>query len=320
MIIEIISEKNSNLFDNVLNNYIHTKYSGKYDLNKMLKQMINGSEDIDYILVDTSACKNTFQEIINAIKYYQNIIRDITFIIYTDIENKKFVLKLIENNIFNIVTSKNFDKARKELQLCLDGFMTESYVNELLGISLIKPNKIEFKDKTRSIGVVGPMERVGTTTLAINLASFISSCNGKVLYIDVQGDTVKYIAQEYNIKEDSGIYKYSNILHLQERGIQNSNRYNCYVYDFGVVSDMLIQALNEMDIIVLVTTNKLYEMELINKAKDFFNNNNLSYNKITNLTQEEGGVSFIKDAFDGEYRYDVYKNLFLGGGKNAIKK
>ncbi len=190
MLLQIISEDNQNLFDNILNNHLHNKYVGVYDLQKFLKQTLNGVDDISHIFIDIKACKNSLEDIGNIINSYSMIHKDIKFIFYlgNGVENKRFILDLIDIDVFNIITAKEFDKAREELQMCLYGLMTESYLNELLGISLIKASKIDFCGKELHIAIVGATNRVGTTTVAINLSSFIMSCNGKTLYLDMQGD------------------------------------------------------------------------------------------------------------------------------------
>ncbi len=99
-------------------------------------------------------------------------------------------------------------------------------------------------------------------------------------------------------------------MHLQERGITNTNKYNCIVYDFGVISNSLASSLKEFDLVVFVTTGKSFESEADKKAIDIFNNNKIAFKTITNLSKKDVDISFVENLFDGEYRYGNYKKLF----------
>ena len=286
------SKKNMNILDFLINteNFFIKKYIGRFNLNEFLNNSINKLGHIDMLFIDLSSLNDEKEKLIEIITVF-NKYKNIKLGFYMEDINMEIINELISLDIFNIVTKTEVKELKKELEMVFINGMSESYIKEKFKMNLdIKSKaKYNFKDNEIIITVVGALHRIGTTTIAIQLATYLNYLGANVSYVEAnRSNHLDLIANFYKMENKNQLYTYKNFK-LQKVGINNNEKFNVIIYDLGVINDKTKEGFNRSDLSILVAGDKATEIEYLNQAKkqlkDQLNNNN--YNTIINFSNGE---------------------------------
>jgi len=190
----------------------------------------------------------------------------------------------------------------------------------------------EFAKKDIKIAVAGVHHRVGTTTMAINLANYLSSIGAKVCYVEAnEHDHLSKLPAFYQgmtSKDDVILYNGVKYLSLHS---ECHDEFDFIIYDMGVINSKIIGAIrNNCDAAVLCATGKPYELNDIEKYKDLLDTTLL--NTIFSFVAESDqhkylklhkGIHFSKytpNYFDGEVNEIIWSSVIKSFIKNSEVK
>jgi hypothetical protein len=268
------------------------KYVGEYDLKDFLSKSIQRLGHVQAIVIDRTCLINTEETIINAIQAFKPLSK-IKIVFYCPNEEQSLVHELIGLGIFNIITESEVDKLKQEIEMCLLEDMTEKYIKDKFDIEhdVKEDTVIDFKGKQITIGVAGSQHRVGTTTVAMQFACYLSSIGAKVSYVEANDSGhMKLIAEYYKMERIGEGYLYKGVA-FESLNSKNKTAFECVVYDLGVFNKNALIALENVQIPIICGGDKVFEqdcMEII--SKKIVNH----YFKIINFSEEKEGGYYLK--------------------------
>lgn len=265
-----------------------TRFINEYNLEKFMQTELRNLNSIDYLIIDLKAIENltTEDEIISKITLIRKMYNLRIIILAEGYKHGNILLgKIFNLGIYNIITEFEESKLNEQLEKTLseEGMSFGNSIkykidNQLIAVNqttkLIKENFIKVK-QTVSIGVIGTEKHIGTTTVAINLAKYLSELtNIRACYIENNNHNsiitlVENKAAVYVADSEKVIFKGIDMF-LKPKNMSDilSNNFNFYIYDYGALDEITEEekmSFLTRDLKIVVTGNKSWEIpNLIN--------------------------------------------------------
>lgn len=329
MLLYLTSNDHINLLDflNDEHGIIIKKLSGTFSLRQFVLGDLRSLNHFQYMVIDLNAIKDSNRDIMEAVNAYKKMFTSRLIFYIEDMKaHHDLVRELIKNGVFNIVTAKDIEAIRAEFLKSVSD----------LGISkrdiIIKltPNDFSFKTsaeiykfskKEIKIAVTGVQHRVGTTTMAINFANYLSSIGAKVCYVEAnEHDHLSKLPAFYQgmtSKDDVILYNGVKYLSLHS---ECHDEFDFIIYDMGVIDNRIISAIRKnCDAAILCATGKPYEIS------NMANSENLIVEKLIGkvlslvaesdkrkIQKQYGDVFFSNytpDYFDGDNNDEVWEDI-----------
>lgn len=286
MLLYLSSNENIELFDFLIeeNGMLVEKLSGEFLLKKFVVHDMRNLSHFSYIAIDLEAIKDSIEDIIEGIKAFKTMY-DARIILFTEKTDVEYLNKIIdEANIYNIVSGKTIDKIQKEIRICLgEQGMSKHYAkmavnlgydenqgidnNSNLPLAREKPIK-QFDTKNIKIIVSGVMNRIGTTTTAMNLAVFLSELGARASYTEGNGSNHLSTIHShffFNNPITNAYFTGGKVDYYFQGNIPIDN-YNFNIIDIGVLTSKNLKVTEIGDINILCAGSKPYELSYMNEA------------------------------------------------------
>lgn len=293
MILYLTSKRYMNILDflDETEDVIIKKYVGEYNLKDFLGKSIQRLGHIETIVIDRSCILDTNEEIIEVLKTYMAISK-MRIVFYFDSLDKEVISNLIGLGIYNIITESEVEKLKEEIEMSLLEGMKERYVKSKIGLLCDNEEKIpfDFKGKQITIGVVGSQHRVGTTTVAMQFATYLRSIGANVSYVEANNSGhLSLIAEHYNMERNGFGYQYKGIS-FDNINSTNNTVFDFMVYDLGVLSSITIKGLLNSRLRILCSGKQPHELHFWSKAKQLLGD--IDYTTVFNgfTCKNEGNV------------------------------
>lgn len=317
MILYLSSKENINVLDfiNDEGEVILKKYVGEYDLVAFLSKSIQRLGHIEIIVIDLSCIKNSDEEIINSIKIFRKC-NPSRVVFYMDKINESLVHELIGLGVFDIITEQEVTALKEEIKMSLFEGMSESYVKKKFGLLCDEVESIsfDFKEKQILIGVVGTQNRVGTTTIAMEFATYLNSIGANVSYVEAnESGHLQLIAKHYKMKKIDDGYRYRYIA-FERINSSNNTVFDFIIYDLGVLDNRTMKGFLNCNIRILCAGNKPHELPFYEKVVEMLGEteHNIIFNFNGFSNHDEYGVytaKYCEDIFNGNINYKIFKNI-----------
>lgn len=330
MLLYLSSNENIGIFDFLSKDkgVVIKKLSGEFYLKKFVIHDMRNLSHYSYFAIDLKALKDTENEIIETILAFKTMY-DSRIIIFAERANEEneIILKLLDERIYNIVTSEEISEIKNEIIKCMsdEGKTQEDWL-KFRGINSdleeTFKNQYMFKHKNIKIAVAGVSSKVGTTTAAFNMTKFLFEIGAKISYTEANGNEhLKEIAAYYEFAKVENYYKYNGIEYYPNKQFPDS--YNFNIFDLGSLNSGNVSIFNSCDIKVLCSRSKPYELIDLHKALTILNEG--KFNILFSLTVETEKVKIRKrfesstyedhfqeyspDLFDGKTNEKIYKEI-----------
>ncbi len=262
MILYMTSKKCMNILDflNETEEVLLRKYVGDYYLKDFLGKSIQRLGHVETIVIDRTCLSDTDEEIIEAVKTFKSFSR-VKIVFYIDNSDQSLVHELIGLGVFNIITESEVDKLREEIKICLFEGMTERYIKNKVGLIWDEEKEMpfDFKGKQITIGVVGSQHRVGTTTVAMQFACYLSSIGAKVSYVEANDSGhMRLIAEYYGMDRNREGYSFNGII-FEYMKSKNECIFDFIIYDLGVLNDKVLRGYKNCQLRILCAGIKPHE-------------------------------------------------------------
>lgn len=264
------------------------------DIKTFVNTEVSKLGHIKYFVIDVSCLDNNEKEVYDSICSMKYLTQArIIVVVMGRTVNDNFVQALINQEIYNIVLSKQKESAQVEMAKCLstEGRNKDEvsppnlspFAPEQVNVQneIIKSNTIEYKkqdlpilDKAMiTIGVCGVESHIGTTHHAIAITSYLCSMGYKACYLEsnIHGDIQKMLDtfedSHKRVRSDGGI-DWGGIMLYHEYSFLDilSLGYQFYVYDFGTCREITSQEFISKDVKVLISGTKGWEFYNYNKV------------------------------------------------------
>jgi hypothetical protein len=335
MLLYLSSNDHINLLDflNDEHGIIIKQLSGTFSLRQFVLGDLRSLNHFQYMVIDLNAIKDSNSDILDAVNAFKNMFTSRLIFYIEDMKvHHDLVMKLIENGVFNIVTANEIEAIKEELLKSISD----------LGISKrdimlrFTPDEIafntsvdsyEFSKKEIKIAVTGVQHRVGTTTMAINLANYLSSIGAKVCYVEAnEHDHLSILPAFYQGMTSKGdVILYNGVKYLSLHS-ECHDEFDFIIYDMGVIDNRIMSAIRKnCDAAILCVTGKPYEMNDIEKHKSLLDKTSL--NTVFSFVAEPDQYKYLKlhkDIYFSNYTpnyfdEDINASMWLSVIKPFIK-
>jgi hypothetical protein len=329
MLLYLTSNDHINLLDflNDEHGIIIKKLSGTFSLRQFVLGDLRSLNHFQYMVIDLNAIKDSNGDIMEAVNAYKKMFTSRLIFYIEDINmHRDLVHKLIENGVFNIVTATDIEAIKAELLKSISdlGFSKREVMlklNPKESSFNAAIHAYEFSKKDIKIAVTGVQHRVGTTTMSINLANYLSSIGAKVCYVEAnEHDHLSKLPAFYQgmtSKDDVILYNGVKYLSLHS---ECQDEFDFIIYDMGVIDNRIISAIRKnCDAVILCTTGKPYELNDMSNIENLIGEKLIS--KVVSFAAESdkrkiqmqcGDVFFSNytpDYFDGEINGKVWEEV-----------
>jgi len=279
------------------------------------------------MVIDLNAIKDSNSDIMEAVNAYKKMFTSrLIFYIEDTIGHHDLVHKLIENGIFNIVTAKDIETIRTEFLKSVSdlGISKREIMLKLVPDDFSYKTSVdtyEFSNKEIKIAVTGVQHRVGTTTMAINFANYLSSIGAKVCYVEAnEHDHLNKLPAFYQgmtVEDDVILYNGVKYLSLHS---ECHDEFDFIIYDMGVIDNRIISAIRKnCDATILCATGKPYEFNNIEKYLNLLDTTSLNtvfsfvaepdQHKYLKLHKDIHFSSYTPNYFDGDTNESIWSSV-----------
>lgn len=324
MLLYLSSNDHINLLDflNDEHGIIIKKLSGTFSLKQFVLGDLRSLNHFQYMVIDLNAIKDSNSDIMEAVNAYKKMFTSrLIFYIEDTKVHHDLVHKLVENGIFNIVTATDIEAIKSEFLKSVSD----------LGISKrevmlkLAPNEFSFKSsveiykftkKEIKIAVTGVQHRVGTTTMAINLANYLSIIGAKVCYVEAnEHDHLSKLPAFYQgMTAIEDIILYNGVKYISLHS-ECHDEFDFIIYDMGVIDNRIISAIRKnCDAAILCATGKPYEVNDIEKHKNLLDTTSL--NTIFSFVAEPDQHKYLK--LHKDIHFSNYTPNYFDGEVNEV--
>lgn len=269
MLLYLTSNENVNVFDFLENEHgiIIKKLSGHFSMKQFVMHDMRSLEHYQYVAIDVKALMDVHSEIMDAVNAFKKLHSSRLIFYMEDNKNHvELIQELIQVGIYNIITAADVAALKAEILKAVSAMgismreIQAKFSKEEDRTSFLKVDR-SFIKKEIKIAVTGVQNRVGTTTMAINLANFLSFIGAKVCYVEANESKHLSKVAEYNqgMTEKDGIWTYNGVKYLNLHS-ECHDEFDFIIYDMGVVNSKIIGAIRKScDTAIICATGKPYE-------------------------------------------------------------
>jgi len=336
MLLYLSSNDHFNLLDflNDEHGIIIKKLSGTFSLRQFVIGDLKSLDHFQYMIIDLNAIKDSNSDILDAVNAFKKMFTSRLIFYIEDMKaHHDLIHDLIENGVFNIVTATDIEAIKAEILKSI----SDLGISKREVILKLNPNDAsfnttihayEFSKKDIKIAVTGVQHRVGTTTMAINLANYLSNMGAKVCYVEAnEHDHLSKLPAFYQgMTANEDVILYNGVKYLSLHS-ECHDEFDFIIYDMGVIDNRIISAIRKnCDAAILCATGKPYEVNDIEKYINLLNTTSLNIifsfvaetdqHKYLNLHKDIHFSNYTPNYFDGE----VNEVIWLTAIKPFIKK
>ena len=334
MMLYLTSEAHQDVF-NILardDKMIIKKFVGAFSLKTFVLQDLRNFSHCDFLVLDLNALKGSRDELLEGINAFQGMYaaRIIIFVNHLD-GNEEIIKGLLDKGMRNIIYADNVEDLREQIKQSVSPEGLEE--NKYLGHLSMKRNhdcrgdmshKVIHKlvEQEVKIAICGPIERVGTTTLGINLSQTLASHGLKVAYVEAnKSGHMRQIADYhgFNVIENDRGYRHQGVTYLElDNPIEEV--FDFVVYDIGLVNGSFMRALeHNFDVVILCSTYGPHELKRVDSCckatrgtgvKLLFNMvNEVEHQKLMKQYESPYFYGYTQDRHDVEMNKEMWMNL-----------
>ena len=329
MLLYLTSNDKVNVFDFLENEHgiIIKKLSGHFSLKQFVRHDMRSLEHYQYVAVDVEALKDSGAELIDAVNAFKKLHSSRLIFYIEDNENHaELIQELIQIGIYNIVTASDVTMLKEEILRATSDMgisireIQSKFSKEEVHTHFYKADR-EFVKKEIKIAVTGVQNRVGTTTMAISLANFLSSIGAKVCYVEANENKhlSKLAVYHQGMTEKDGIMTYNGVKYLNLDS-ECHDEFDFIIYDMGVVNSKIIGAIRKScDAAIICATGKPYEandtqsIESLLDEKPIYKVFSLvadfDKGKIRKRDQNVYFSNYTPDYFDSEVNVEIWEDV-----------
>lgn len=339
MLLYLTSNDNVNVFDflELERGIIIKKLSGHFSLKQFVMHDMRNLEHYQYVAVDVKALKDSGAEIIDSVIAFKKLHSSrLIFYIEDNQNHAELIQELIQIGIYNIVTASDVTMLKEEILKSTSdmGFslreIQSKFSKEDVHSSFLKADR-GFVKKEIKIAVTGVQNRVGTTTMAINLANYLSSIGARVCYVEANENKhlSKLAAYYQGMTEKNGIIIYNGVKYLNLHS-ECHDEFDFIIYDMGVVSNKIIGAIRKnCDTVIICATGKPYEANDTERIEDLLDEKPIykifsfvaefDKAKIRKRDQNVYFSNYTPDYFDSNVNVELWEEVLKPFVKRSVE-
>jgi len=260
MILYLSSIKNNNLLDFMGENeqIPVKKMVGNFILKQFIIYDMRSFTHFTDLVLDRSACGDDDETFIAAIEEFQTMYQVRITVIQEQIDKSGFLFtSLIECGVGNIVSATEIHAIQNELSECLSEDGMKKYNTKERKRGELEAVQYDFHCTNIRIGILSSQSRLGATTAAIGLCSWLAKVGASAKYIQAnQSGHLEFLIGSYEMEKKNGNYFYEGVSYQLKESDEETN---FIVYDIGAKTAELSEP--AIDVFVYLCGSKPYELK-----------------------------------------------------------
>lgn len=247
------------------------------NLHEFTVKELRSLNNFEQLIIDINSISDNENQIIDTVvtlkTMYQNLRITILAIGYE--EGNTLLSRLFSESIFNFVISKDYLTQKQEISRCLtignnysDAVHFRNIDNTNNKRKVIVKKEYTKRNDCVTIGIVGTQAHIGATTQALLICKFLNSIGVNSCYVQTNiKEDVEKIFKLNNTSEIKEVTNYNGIDMFKNTIDTSSWGYDFYVYDYGDIENLNVDAFMGNDIKIVVSGTK--EWDFLNLYKVF---------------------------------------------------
>ena len=230
------------------------KMTGSFILKQFVIYDMRNFSHCTELILDRGAFRDSDDAFVEAIEEFLTMYQARVTVIAEGLEQEEVLfIKLLEAGIGNIVTEREIERQQEEIEGCLSSQGLRKYrIREKQEI-YHEGERYNFSCSRVQIAVVGAQKRIGTTTVALGLANWLTEVGGRSCYVEAnESRHMECLAIDYEMMPKDEGFVMDKVGYLKRRPTQE---YSFIVMDYGTGEPE-----TKPDILLLVCGTKPYEL------------------------------------------------------------
>lgn len=285
------------------------KFIGEYNLATFVTNDLSKFESFKYLAVDIDCLQDMPDSLFQAIEAINDWF-ELKLILYAREIDSELREELIKREVYNLIVSKNQREVEELILKAVSpgGIPYQNYLDEYVPEDIVveQPPIININESTddaelssnfpeerheKMVLVAGSEHRVGTTSIAIQLANYLANQGKMVAYMEFNEQKhLKQIIDAYRMKkeevEDSVWYQLKGVDYFYQDGVL-MQQYDYLIFDLGILTEENLSPFEQGDLKILCGASKCFERLELNKR--------LKLVKDCNVTDYHMLLSFVSN-------------------------
>ena len=258
MILYLTSNDHENLLD--FTGMTHKKMVGNFMLKQFVIHDMRSFSHCTHLILDRVAIGEDDKGFALAIEEFLTMYTTKVTVIYEGLlPQSELFTSLLATGVGNIVTSTDISEIQKEITECLsENGMTRYTPKERMEPEGDKES-YRFNCENIRIAVVSSQSRMGATTTAIGMTTWLNSVGATACYIEANTNKhLAVLARIYEMQEDNGNFSLDGVDYYTDPAPQKD--YNFIICDIGKDYQTCDEQIGKMDILLICCGTKPYEI------------------------------------------------------------
>jgi hypothetical protein len=307
MILYLSSTEHTNLLDftgwyDTDSNTPIKKMVGSFELKQFIIYDMRNFSHFTEVVLDRIAFGDSDMEFAEAIEEFLTMYSPRITVIYEGlVQDSTLFRALLDSGVGNIVCGTEIEEIQREIRECLSEQGMIRYHPKRRTKKAEGIKRYRFDCENIHIAVISSQPRMGATTMAIGLSSWLAAVGASVCYVEENGSgALTAMAADYDMEPDGDGWRLEGVYY----GIAPAAKpFHFIVHDLGCIS-ALGEEVENADMLLAVCGTKSYELPY-----------SLRLLKQLETTDTHILCPFTHEAVRGEYaailQSDFHKVLFL---------
>lgn len=297
--------------------------TNEFYLLKYIKQKLSAMSNVEQLVIDLSALKDTNEDILQAIENFRMMYDQTRIVILATNrrEGDELLAQLFSLGLYNLVLTDDYVRIREELSVCITSgknFRDAVVFKDMpTGEQTIVKKEVKQVVNKIMIAVAGSQKRIGTTHTCIALAAALRH-RGYMIAVAEYNSSGDYERIRESFGEDmieesyfsmNGVDYYPGLTEISLANVVGKS-YNFIIVDFGTYLEADQVTYNKANVRLMVCGSRAWELENMQKI---FENCPASMLRelhfVFPMTYEEHKTDIISSMADNDINFDV---IFLG--------
>lgn len=258
MILYLTSNDHVNLLD--FTGMTHKKMVGNFMLKQFVVHDMRSFSHCTHLIIDRIAISEDDAAFALAIEEFLTMYTTRVTVVCEGLSaQSELFTRLLAIGVGNIVASTDISEIQKEISECLSENGMKRYTLK----EQVKPKGGEESYRSDCenirIAVVSSQCRMGTTTAAIGMTTWLNSVGAAACYIEANANKhLAALAKVYEMMEDNGNYSLDGVDYCTVPAQQKA--YNFIIYDIGKEYQNCDELMGKADILMICCGTKPYEL------------------------------------------------------------
>lgn len=264
MILYLSSTEHTNLLDftgwyDTDSNTPIKKMVGSFELKQFIIYDMRNFSHFTEVVLDRIAFGDSDMEFAEAIEEFLTMYSPRITVIYEGlVQDSTLFRALLDSGVGNIVCGTEIEEIQREIRECLSEQGMIRYHPKRRTKKAEDGKRYRFDCENIHIAVLSSQPRMGATTTAIGLASWLSAVGASVCYVEEnQSGILRMMAADYEMEQEENGWRLDGVYYGTA---PLSHPVNFIIHDFGYMADPKV-ALENSHMLLVVCGTKSYEIE-----------------------------------------------------------